>query len=122
MPKILDISLPSAASSVVFDRLGPFGSAVEVASIDELTLMQDIFERNVVDLDGMVRFRYEDLLRRQSLLVIKRISNQANLGHPCLFYLRSLYKYASDLEMSDLEYEHDSKYSRSTLSCSSWNK
>ncbi len=94
LPKMPYVGVSSVASSVVF------GSAVEVLSMEGLDLLEGHFERNVDDPDMEVQLI--DLMQRQSLLVIRRISSQANHGHPYWFYLQSLYEYGrGKVEYSD---------------------
>jgi hypothetical protein len=75
------VHVPSEAFSVVF------GSAVEVMSIEELDLLQE-------DMDSILSLiDYQLFIRRlkiQALLVIRRISVQANLEHLHRLYLEGL--------------------------------
>nr|CAH0099944.1 unnamed protein product [Daphnia galeata] len=84
LPKKLDVHVPSEAFSVVF------GSAVEVISMEELGLLQH-------DMDSLNSLLdYQMFIRRlkiQALLVIRRISVQANLEHLHWLYLESLLRF-----------------------------
>ena len=83
-PKELDVHVPSEAFSVVF------GSAVEVMSVEELNLLQEEMDSILSLLDCQLFLRR---LVIQALLVIRRISVQANLEHLHWLYLESLYAF-----------------------------
>ena len=83
LPKLPNVHVPSVLSSVIF------GSAVEVATREELDLLQQDFERNYLTDVGM-RIPCVKRMVIQALLVIRRISAQEHLGHPHWFYLQSL--------------------------------
>ncbi len=85
LPKIPYVPVPSVASSVVF------GSAVEVASIEELNLLEEHLRSNILDSE------YIRGVRRQSLLVSRRISHQANHSYPYQLYQMSLYGLATSM-------------------------
>jgi hypothetical protein len=78
LPKIPDISVfSSEASSLIY------GSAIEVMSLEELDILQANFE-NGVQPQGYERIKI------QALLVLRRISTQANLDYPHWLYFKSL--------------------------------
>ena len=82
LPKKLDdVYVPSEAFSIVF------GSAVEVMSIEELDLLQEDMDSILSLLDYQLFIRR---LKIQALLVIRRISVQANLEHLHRLYLEGL--------------------------------
>jgi hypothetical protein len=84
-PKELDVHVPSEAFSVVF------GSAVEVMSIEELGLLQqDCMDSHYLPLDYLL---FDRRIKIQALLVIRRISVQANLEHLHWLYLECLYAF-----------------------------
>jgi hypothetical protein len=97
IPKLPDVHVPSVLSSVIF------GSAVEVATIEELDLLQQDFKLNHLNLfEFHIRISYEFHMRTpcakrmqiQALLVMRRISAQEHLGHPHWLYLKSLLDFA----------------------------
>nr|CAH0101887.1 unnamed protein product [Daphnia galeata] len=83
LPKELDVYVPSEAFSVVF------GSAVEVMSIEELGLLQ---QDGIDSLCSQLEFNlFNRRLQIQALLVIRRISVQANLEYLHWLYLEKLF-------------------------------
>jgi hypothetical protein len=85
LPKKLDVYVPSEAFSIVF------GSAVEVMSIEELDLLQEDMDSNILSLwDYELYISHIRRLKIQALLVIRRISVQANLEHLHRLYLEGL--------------------------------
>ena len=90
LPKLPNVLVPSVSSSVIFE------SAVEVATIEELDLLQEDFERNFFWSSGMREMRVPCVKRLviQALLFIRRISDQEDLEHPNWLYLQSLFDLA----------------------------
>ena len=82
LPKIPDVSVSSEASSLVY------GSAIEVMSLEELDILQENFENGV---EQFSRQCYERIIF-QALLVLRRISTQANLEYPHWLYLKNLFR------------------------------
>jgi hypothetical protein len=91
LPKLPNVHVPSVLSSVIF------GSAVEVATREELDLLQQDFERNYLPGVNM-RIPCAKRMLIQALLVIRRISAQEDLGHPHWLYLESLFDFSRFLE------------------------
>jgi hypothetical protein len=85
LPKLPNFNVPSESSSIIF------GSAVEVATIEELHLLEEDFVRN--NSGFYWRFGLKRVLI-QALLVIRRISAQEHLGHLQCLYPQSLIDYA----------------------------
>ena len=77
LPKIPDVSVSSEASSLIY------GSAIEVMSLEELDILQENFE------NGVEQFSRQ-CIKIQALLVLRRITTQANLQYPHRLYLESL--------------------------------
>ena len=90
LPKLPNVHVPSVLSSVFF------GSAVEVATREELDLLQQDFERNYLNVGMQIPCAKRMLI--QALLVIRRISAQEDLGHPHWLYLESLFDFSRFLE------------------------
>ncbi|EFX71167.1 hypothetical protein DAPPUDRAFT_327440 [Daphnia pulex] len=90
LPKTPYVGDISAASLVVF------GPAEEIMTMEDLNLFEEDFVRDVFDQDEEVQQRGFDLLRRQSLLVIRRIASQADNGHPNACYILSLYEFVTE--------------------------
>jgi hypothetical protein len=93
LPKLPNVHVPTVLSSVIF------GSAVEVASIEELDLLQEDFERYYLDVD--MRVSCVKRVVTQALLVIRRISVQEHLGLPHGLYLQVLLDFAGVWGVSD---------------------
>jgi hypothetical protein len=85
----------SAASSVVF------GSATEVATMEELDLLQEDVEHNFESFDHVFPLSCVKRMKIQALLVTRRISNQAGLEHPYLLYLTGLCNFADVFEREE---------------------
>jgi ankyrin repeat protein len=106
LPKTPAVSVVSAASSVAF------GSAVEVATMEELDLLQEDFEQHhpVFDNGGDdVSYLLKGIrMNIQALLVTRRISSQADLKQPYWLYLRGLL-YLADRYDNLLEPLHECK-------------
>ena len=86
LPKLPNVHVPTVLSSVIF------GSAVEVATIEELDLLQQDFQRNYLD----DRLPCVKRMVIQALLVSRRISAQEHLGHPLYWlYLQGLLDFAN---------------------------
>nr|CAH0108920.1 unnamed protein product [Daphnia galeata] len=92
--KLPNVLVPSELTSVIF------GSAVEVATIEELDLLQKDFERNYFP-DADRRLPCVKRMLIQAFLVIRRITTQEHLGHPHWFYLESLATFADVFMDSD---------------------
>ncbi len=86
LPKLPHVHVPSSVLSSVIS-----GSAVEVATIEELDLLQQDFQRNYLD----DRLPCVERMVIQALLVSRRFSDQEHLGHPHWLYLQSLLDFAS---------------------------
>jgi hypothetical protein len=72
IPKLPAVFVPSVLYSSVF------GSVVEVATIEDVDLLQEDFERNYLSLDANMRLPCVKRMIIQAHLVIRRISSQAN--------------------------------------------
>ena len=92
--KLPNALVPSELTSVIF------GSAVEVATIEELDLLQKDFERNYFP-DADRRLPCVKRMLIQAFLVIRRITTQEHLGHPHWFYLESLATFSDEFMDSD---------------------
>jgi hypothetical protein len=82
LPKIPDVSVSSEASSLIY------GSAIEVVSLEELDILQETF------IEARVQPERHGQIKIQALLVIRRITTQANLEYPYRLYLESLLYFA----------------------------
>jgi hypothetical protein len=81
LPKILLASTSTSTSSTSVASSIVFGSDLEVNSMEELNLLEENSKFNIYLFDREERKRIRELLQRQSLLVIRRITSQANHGH-----------------------------------------
>ena len=89
LPKISPaVCDPSEASTVVY------GTAVEVMTLGELDLLQDIYERDHRLWIRNLRFiPSKRLMQIQALLVLRRIVSEAHLDYPHVLYLASLFNF-----------------------------
>nr|CAH0106529.1 unnamed protein product [Daphnia galeata] len=93
LPKIPDVSVSSEASSLIY------GSAIEVMSLEELDILQENFE------NGVEQFSRQ-CIKIQALLVLRRITTQANLEYPHRLYLESLQYFADFYQCSFSPYNY----------------
>ena len=89
LPKIPDVSVSSEASSLIY------GSATEVMSLEELDILQANFENGFQP-------QFRERIKIQGLLVLRRITTQANLEYPHRLYLKRL-SYFADFYFDDLK-------------------
>jgi hypothetical protein len=96
IPKLPAVCVPSVLYSSVFE------SAVEVATMEEMDLLQEDFARNYLSLlDDDMRLPCVKRMVIQAHLVIRRISSQANyIGNPDWLYLKSLLDFADLLSFN----------------------
>jgi hypothetical protein len=94
IPKLSNFHVPSESSSFIF------GSAVEVATIEELDLLQEDFQRTIYWDDKYLHIQFRQCSKRmviQALFVIRRISAPEQIGHPQHWsYLQSLSDFAGN--------------------------
>nr|CAH0112565.1 unnamed protein product [Daphnia galeata] len=84
MPKLPNFNVPSESSSFIF------GSAVEVATIEELDLLQEDLKQNYLNVQMPIQCLGRMVI--QALLVLQRISH--HLGHPHWLYPQSFLDFA----------------------------
>jgi hypothetical protein len=94
LPKAHDICVPSALYAVIFE------SAVEFTTMEELDLLQEELDLLQEDLKCCYSLFTNAALPHvkrmliQTLLVIRRIFTQSNLGHPHRIYLKNFFEFA----------------------------
>ena len=102
LPKQLAVCAPSSASSVVF------GSAVEFMTMEDLKSLQEDFERHFLTNTDLLLRHFLPCTRRvriQGLLIMRRITGQANLDHLIGYYLKNLLDFPLPLRYKGFHYD-----------------
>ena len=85
-------------SATVESSVVVFGASAEVMTREELDLFEEHITRNSSSsLDYDVRLECQKLMRRQGLLVLRRIHSEEYEGRPFWLYLKCLFAFGSDM-------------------------